>query len=52
MTRPLWELMSNLKMFKSYEKDTLLNSKWLLDRVVAISSSVPDTVSNDFESSK
>lgn len=52
MTRPLWELMSNLKMFKSYEKDTLLNSKWLLDRVVAISSSVPDNVSNDFKSSK
>ena len=49
MTRPLWELMSNLKMFKSYEKDALSNSKWLLDRVVAISSSVPKTISNDLK---
>lgn len=41
MTRPLWELMSNLEMFKSCQNDGLPNSKWLLERVVAISSSVP-----------
>lgn len=42
MTRPLWELMSNLEMFKNSENDGLANSKWLLDRVVAVSSSVPN----------
>ena len=42
MTRPLWELMSNLQMFRACYNDGLLNSKWLLSRVVAVSSSVPD----------
>lgn len=49
MTRPLWELMSNLEMFKNSEHDGLENSKWLLDRVVAVSSSVPDGALVDFE---
>tara|TARA_A100000164_G_scaffold381783_1_gene435421 strand:+ start:14835 stop:16025 length:1191 start_codon:yes stop_codon:yes gene_type:complete len=48
MTRPLWELMSNLEMFKKCEHDGLENSKWLLDRVVAVSSSVPDGALADF----
>ena len=48
MTRPLWELMSNLEMFKNSEHDGLENSKWLLDRVVAVSSSVPDGALVDF----
>lgn len=42
MVRPFWELMSNLEMFKNSENDGLQNSEWLLDRVVAVSSSVPD----------
>lgn len=42
MTRPIWELMPNLEMFKEYEKDNLKNSILLRDRVVAIPSSVPD----------
>ena len=42
MTRPVWELMPNLEMFKDYEKDNLKNSILLRDRVVAIPSSVPD----------
>ena len=42
MTRPIWELMPNLEMFKDCEKDSLKNSIFLRNRVVAISSSVPD----------
>ena len=41
MTRPAWELMSNLKMYKKFENDGLLNSIWLQDRIVNIPSSVP-----------
>ncbi|HEY9083419.1 MAG TPA: LegC family aminotransferase [Vicingaceae bacterium] len=40
MTRPVWELMTNLPMFVHCEKDELANSKWLADRVVNIPSSV------------
>lgn len=42
MTRPVWQLMSQLKMFKDCQTDGLKNSLWLQDRVVNIPSSVPD----------
>jgi len=42
MTRPIWKLMSELDMFKDCQNDGLINSIWLQDRVVNISSSVPD----------
>ena len=41
MTRPIWQLMSELAMFKDCQVDSLVNSKWLVDRVVNIPSSVP-----------
>jgi aminotransferase in exopolysaccharide biosynthesis len=40
MTRPIWTLMSELEMFKGCQCDGLENSKYLVDRVVNISSSV------------
>lgn len=40
MTRPIWELMSRLPMFKGCENDGLTNSIWLGDRIVNIPSSV------------
>ena len=40
MTRPVWELMNRLEMFKEYETDGLKNTKWLADRIVNIPSSV------------
>jgi aminotransferase in exopolysaccharide biosynthesis len=40
MTRPIWELMNRLPMFKDYETDGLLNTMWFADRVVNIPSSV------------
>ena len=49
MTRPFWELMPRLKMFKNCQSDSLENSKWLLDHVVAISSSVPDGALNNLK---
>ena len=42
MTRPIWQLMSRLEMFKDCQTDGLKNSLWLQDRVVNIPSSVPD----------
>ena len=42
MTRPIWKLMSGLKMFKDCQTDGLKNSLWLQDRVVNVPSSVPD----------
>ena len=42
MTRPIWQLMSRLKMFESCQHDGLVNSIWLQDRVVNIPSSVPN----------
>ena len=41
MTRPVWKLMSSLKMFEGSQTDGLKNSLWLHDRVVNIPSSVP-----------
>ncbi len=40
MTRPIWELMTRLPMFKDCEHDNLENTIWLADRVVNIPSSV------------
>jgi len=40
MTRPIWELMNRLKMFKDCQTDSLENAEWLVDRVVNIPSSV------------
>lgn len=40
MTRPIWELMSRLQMFKYCENDGLKNTIWFADRVVNIPSSV------------
>ncbi len=40
MTRPVWELMSRLDMFKDCQNDGLSNSIYLADRVVNIPSSV------------
>ena len=41
MTRPTWELMSDLPMYKNCPRDDLSNSKFLRDRVVNLPSSVP-----------
>ena len=40
MTRPVWELMNRLEMFKHCETDWLKNTEWLADRIVNIPSSV------------
>ena len=42
MTRPIWRLMSELKMFQNCQNDGLKNSKWLEERVVNRPSSVPN----------
>lgn len=39
MTRPVWKLMTKLKMFNGSYHDSLVNSKWLEQRVVNIPSS-------------
>lgn len=40
MTRPIWELMNRLLMFKNCETDGLKNTCWFADRVVNIPSGV------------
>jgi perosamine synthetase len=40
MTRPIWQLMNKLEMFKYSQCGDLSNSEWLADRVVNIPSSV------------
>jgi perosamine synthetase len=40
MTRPVWDLMHTLPMFKEADHDSLSNSLWLTDRLVNIPSSV------------
>ena len=40
MTRPIWNLMSKLDLFKNCPKSDLTNSEWLEGRVVNITSSV------------
>ena len=39
MTRPVWELMTDLPMFEHFESDGIPNAKWLADRIVNIPSS-------------
>lgn len=40
MTRPVWELMNRLPMFKKAQCGDLSNAEWIADRLVNISSSV------------
>lgn len=40
MTRPVWQLMNKLEMFKHCETDGLANTSWLEERIVNIPSSV------------
>lgn len=40
MTRPVWQLMNKLEMFKECETDGLVNTSWLEERIVNIPSSV------------
>jgi perosamine synthetase len=40
MTRPIWQLMSDLKMYKQCQKGDLKNARWLQDRIVNLPSSV------------
>ncbi len=40
MSRPVWELMHHLPMFKNAEKTDLSHSEWLAERLVNIPSSV------------
>lgn len=40
MTRPIWQLMNRLKMFKDCQTDSLKNSIWFEERAVNIPSSV------------
>ena len=49
MTRPVWQLMSQLLMFQDCQTDGLENSLWLQDRVVNVPSSVPDGALAKFE---
>jgi aminotransferase in exopolysaccharide biosynthesis len=42
MTRPVWRLLSDLKMFRGFQTDGLKNSKWIEARVVNLPSSVPN----------
>lgn len=39
MSRPIWHLLNNLKMFKGCQTVSLTNAKWLEERVVNIPSS-------------
>jgi aminotransferase in exopolysaccharide biosynthesis len=40
MTRPIWQLMSNLEMYKQCQKGDLKNARWLQDRIVNLPSSI------------
>jgi len=40
MTRPVWELMNRLPMFKNAQCSNLSNAEWIADRLVNIPSSV------------
>ena len=42
MTRPIWELMTDLPMYQHSQHDGLAVSRWLQDRIVNLPSSVPD----------
>lgn len=43
MTRPIWRLMNELPMYQDCQNDGLENSRWLVDRVVNLPSSVPES---------
>ena len=43
MTRPIWRLMTELPMFELCEHDGLQNSRWLVNRVINVPSSVPES---------
>jgi len=43
MTRPIWRLMNELPMYARCQQDGLDNSRWLVDRVVNLPSSVPES---------
>ncbi|MCP3941171.1 MAG: LegC family aminotransferase [Desulfobacteraceae bacterium] len=40
MTRPAWQLMSDLPMYKNFATDNLKNARWLAKRLVNLPSSV------------
>lgn len=40
MTRPIWQLMNRLPMFKNYQRDNQRNARFLEERIVNIPSSV------------
>ena len=40
MTRPIWQLMNKLEMFKNCRTENIENAEWLAERVVNIPSSV------------
>lgn len=40
MTRPIWQLMNRMQMFKDCQKDDLTNSIWFEERVVNLPSSI------------
>lgn len=41
MTRPVWNLLNTLAMYKKCQSDDLTNARWLAERLVNIPSSVP-----------
>ncbi len=43
MTRPIWRLMTELPMYETCQHDGLDNARWLVDRIVNIPSSVPES---------
>ncbi|WP_127904120.1 LegC family aminotransferase [Solirhodobacter olei] len=43
MTRPIWRLMTELPMFAECQQDGLEQARWLVDRVVNLPSSVPQS---------
>lgn len=43
MTRPIWRLMTELPMYSHCENDGLQNSIWLVDRVINVPSSIPES---------
>ncbi len=43
MTRPIWRLMTELPMYENCQNDGLDNARWLVDRVVNLPSSVPES---------
>lgn len=42
MTRPIWRLMNELEAFADCQTDGLETSRWLVERIVNLPSSVPE----------